>query len=122
MGKHWHYIRAKNSKERARKAKEKGGFDFSYIDKKYIKDANDNFYFCKWCGQVMYQHTIHRSKGEILMSCDTSECIGNAELSETWRRTKLRQLGYQPDRILGPQKIITKFKTNQNWIDEIGRV
>lgn len=122
MAKDWHDIRVKNSDERARRAKKKGGFDFSYIDKKYIKDANNNFYFCKWCGQVMYQYSIDRDKGEIMMSCETSECIGNADLSETWRRTKLRSMGYDPDRILGAQKIITKHRTNQGWIDEIGRI
>jgi len=31
-------------------------------------------------------------------------------------------MGYEPNRLLGPQRIITKFKTNLNWIDEIGRV
>jgi len=120
--KHWYYIRTKDSKERARKAKKRGGFDFSYIDKKYIKDANDNFYFCKWCGQVMYVHTLDRIKGEILMSCDNPKCVGNAELSDTWRRAKLKQMGFDPDRMLGPQKIITKHRTNQNWIDEKGYV
>lgn len=115
-------VRVRSSNDRARIAKNKGGFDFSYIDKKYIKDANNRFYFCKWCGQVMYQYDIDRNKGEILMSCESGDCVGNAELSETWRRAKLKQMGYDPDRMLGPEKIITKHKTNMNWIDEKGYV
>jgi len=115
----WEDLRV-NLKDRAKKAH--GDIDDSYLDKKFYQDTNGKFFPCKWCGAYMYIHSVDRHKRKILLSCDTDECIGNAELDETWRRAKLRQMGYDPDRILGPQKIITKSKTSYNYFDEIGRV
>jgi hypothetical protein len=68
----------------------------------------------------MYIHSLDRKKRKILLSCETDDCIGNADLDETWRQAKLKQLGL--DRKLGAEKIITKHKTRYNYFDEIGRV
>ena len=113
----WEDVRV-NLKDQAKKAK--GDIDDSYLDKKFYRDTNGKFFPCKWCGKYMYIHTFDRFKRKLLLSCDTDDCIGNAELDETWRRAKLRQMGL--DRKLGPQKILTKHKTSYNYFDEIGRV
>jgi hypothetical protein len=102
--------------------KVKGDIDDSYFDKKFFRDTNGKFFPCKWCGEYMYIYDIDRNKRKILLSCRTHDCIGNAELDDFWRRVKLRQLGYDPDKVLGPQKIITKHKTRYNYFDELGRV
>ena len=113
----WEDIRV-NLKDQAKKAH--GDIDDSYLDKKFYKDTDGKFFPCKWCGKYMYIHSLNRKKRKILLSCETDECIGNADMDETWRRAKLRQMGY--DRKLGSQKIITKHKTRYNYFDEIGRV
>jgi len=115
----WEDVRV-DLKAQAKKAK--GQVDDSYLDKKFYRDTNGKFFPCKWCGRYMYIHTVDLRKRKILLSCDKDECIGNADLSEAWRRAKLRQMGYDPDRVLGDQKIITKHKTSYNYFDEIGRV
>ena len=115
----WEDIRV-NLKDQAKKAK--GQVDDSYLDKKFYRDTDGKTFPCKWCGRYMYIHTVDLPKRKILLSCDKDECIGNADMDESWRRAKLRELGYDPDRILGPQKIITKHKTSYNYFDEIGRV
>jgi len=115
----WEDLRV-NLKDKANKAK--GDVDDSYLDKKFYKDTNGNFFPCKWCGTYMYIHDLHRRKRKILLSCYTDECIGNADLSDTWRKAKLKQMGYDPSRKLGPQKIITKHKTSFNFFDEKGYV
>jgi len=117
MTKVWENLRV-NLKDRAKKAR--GDIDDSYLDKKFYKDTNGNFFPCKWCAKYMYIHSFDRRKRKILLSCETDECIGNADLSETWRKAKLAQMGL--DRKLGAQKIITKKKTSFNYFDEIGRV
>ena len=113
----WEDVRV-NLKDRAKKAK--GQIDDSYLDKAFYKDTDGKFFPCKWCSQYMYIHTLDRFKRKILLSCSTDECIGNAELDETWRKAKLKQMGL--DRKLGAQKIITKRMTSYNYFDEIGRV
>lgn len=96
--------------------------DDSYLDKRFFRDIDGKVYPCKWCSKNMYIHTVEPKKRKILLSCDTDDCVGNADLDEFWRRTKLRKMGYDPDKILGPQKIITKKKTSFNYFDEVGRV
>ncbi len=115
----WETLRV-DLKDRAKKAK--GQIDDSYLDKKFYKDTDGKTFPCKWCGKYMYIHNLDRNKRKLLLSCSTDDCIGNAELDETWRRAKLRKLGYDPDRILGDQKIITKHKTSYNYFDEKGFV
>ena len=115
----WEDVRV-NLKENAKKVK--GEVDDAYLDKKFYRNIDGKFYPCKWCGQKMYIHTVDRRKRKILLSCDSDDCVGNAELDEFWRRAKLRKMGYDPDKVLGPQKIITKKKTSYNYFDEIGRV
>jgi len=119
VSKIWETIRV-NLKDRAKKAK--GDIDDAYLDKKFYRNINGKVYPCKWCGKNMYIHDLNRRKRKILLSCDTDPCIGNADTSETWRRAKLKQLGYDPDRMLGPQKIITKHRTSFNYFDEKGYV
>ncbi len=113
----WEDIRV-DLKDQARKAK--GDIDDSYLDKAFYKDTDGRFFPCKWCGKYMYIHHLNRRKRKILLSCSTDECIGNADLDETWRKAKMEQLGF--GRKLGAQKIITKNKTSYNYFDEIGRV
>jgi len=113
----WETLRV-NLKERAKKAR--GDIDDSYLDKKFYRDTDGKFFPCKWCHKYMYIHSFDRRKRKLLLSCETDECIGNADMDETWRRAKLKQMGY--DKKLGPQKIITKHKTRYNYFDEIGRV
>jgi len=119
MKKIWEEKRV-NLKDRAKKAK--GDIDDSYIDNKFYRDTDGKVFPCKWCGKLMYIHSINRSKRKILLSCSSDDCPGNAELDESWRRAKLRQMGYDPERLLGPQKIITKHKTSFNYFDEKGYV
>ena len=115
----WEDIRV-DLKDQAKKAK--GDIDDAYLDKKFYRDTDGKVFPCKWCGRYMYIYEFDRRKRKILLSCDKDDCVGNAELDETWRRAKLRKMGYDPDRILGSQKIITKHKTSFNYFDEIGRV
>jgi len=116
---YWENIRV-DLKDKAKKAK--GDVDDSYLDKKFYRNTDGKVFPCKWCGELMYIHTFDRRKRKILLSCSKDDCVGNAELDETWRRAKLRSMGYEPDKVLGPQKIITKHKTKFNYFDEIGRV
>ncbi len=111
----WENLRV-NLKDRAKKAK--GDIDDSYLDKKFYRDTDGKYFPCKWCGKYMYIHSLDRRKRKILLSCETDDCIGNAELSDSWKRAKLKQLGYDPSRMLGAQKIITKHKTSYNYFDE----
>jgi len=113
----WETLRV-NLKERAKKAR--GDIDDSYLDKKFYRDTDGKFFPCKWCHKYMYIHSFDRRKRKLLLSCETDECIGNADMDETWRRAKLKQMGL--DGKLGPQKIITKHRTRYNYFDEIGRV
>ena len=119
MSRSWENIRV-NLKDRAKKAK--GDVDDAYLDKKFYRDTDGKVFPCKWCGQLMYCHSLDRKKRKILLSCSKDDCVGNADLDETWRRAKLRKMGYDPDRVLGPQKIITKHKTRFNYFDEKGYV
>ena len=119
MSNSWENIRV-NLKDRAKKAK--GDIDDSYLDKKFYRDTDGKYFPCKWCGKYMYIHSLDRRKRKILLSCETDDCIGNAELSDSWKRAKLKQLGYDPSRMLGAQKIITKHKTSYNYFDEKGFV
>ena len=113
----WEDIRV-NLKDRAKKAK--GDIDDAYLDKRFYRDIDGNVFPCKWCGELMYIHDFERSKRKLLLSCTGDECIGNADLDETWRRAKLEEMGYGG--ILGPQKIITKKKIRFNYFDEKGYV
>jgi hypothetical protein len=115
----WESVRV-NLKDRAKKAK--GMIDDSYFDKKFFRDTDGKVFPCKWCGRKMYLHSLDRNKRKFLLSCDKDDCVGNAELDEGWRRAKLRQMGYDPDRMLGPQKVITKHKIRYNYFDEKGYV
>lgn len=105
---------------KAQAKKVRGEVDDSYLDKKFYRDTDGKTFPCKWCGKKMYIHDVQLRKRKILLSCSTDECIGNADMDETWRQAKLRRLGL--DRKLGAQKIITKHKTSYNYFDEIGRV
>ena len=121
IGKLFGARRALTTTERQRKAKKKGGFDDSYIDKNFIKRANGNFYYCRWCGKPMYVADFSRLKGEVKMSCTTDECIGNIDMSDLWRQAKLKQLGLTGKLAMNTKKLIHGKQTNQIWINEKGR-
>ena len=69
--------RIPSNKERIRKAKKKGGFDETWIDKKHMKNLEET-HRCYYCKEYMKPITdfVH-SKGKIIMSCDTDDCLGN---------------------------------------------
>ena len=46
-------------------------------DKNWQKKTLDGFFSCKFCSQPLYTHTT--SPGEILVSCKTPLCPGNAD-------------------------------------------
>ena len=46
-------------------------------DKKWTKKNIDGFFDCKFCAKPLYTHTT--SPGEILVSCKTPLCPGNAD-------------------------------------------
>ena len=114
--------RARTTDERKRIAKKKGGFDDSYIDKKFIKTAGNQFYFCKWCSKPMYVADFDKLAGEITMSCSTDECIGNIDMNDLWREAMMKQMGLTGKLAFDTNKLFHGRKTNQIWINEKGRV
>lgn len=58
-------------------ARKHGGFDDSYVDKKFMRSLGDQVFFCKFCSQEMYAAEYDYKTGAITMSCRTSNCPGN---------------------------------------------
>lgn len=94
-----------SDEERARIARRRGGFDDSFMDKKSLKKL-EKTHFCFWCKKRLKPKMYNHRKGFILMGCDTDDCIGNQDTSETRRKRKLEQLGAR--RI--DAKLVTDFK------------
>lgn len=91
--------------ERAKIAQKRGGFDDSWIDKKAWKRLGKT-HFCYWCKERLKPKMYNHRKGYILMGCDTPDCIGNPDTSETQRKRKLEKLGAR--RV--DAKLVTDFR------------
>lgn len=91
--------------ERAKIARRRGGFDDSYLDKKSLKEL-EKTHICFYCHKKLKPKMYNHRKGFILMGCDTDDCIGNADTSETRRKKKLKELGAR--RV--DAKLVTDFK------------
>lgn len=85
-------LRIPSSKERARIARKRGGFDFSHLDKKSEKDLG-NIHRCYYCKKYLKPKARNHRTGEILMGCNTQDCIGNPDTSEIIKNKKLKELG-----------------------------
>jgi len=85
-------LRIPSDKERAKRIKEKGGFDDSWLDKKALRQMS-RVHICYWCKKPLKPRAFNHRTGTILMGCDTDDCIGNVETSEMRRKRKLEQLG-----------------------------
>jgi len=72
-----------SDKERQRRAKKKGGFDDSEIDKETIRSIEKTYNCCYWCKGDMKAITdgVH-NKGTILMTCETDDCPGNVDTTK----------------------------------------
>ena len=98
-------LRIPSSKERAKRIREKGGFDDSWIDKKALKQMS-NVHRCYWCKQYLKPVLFNHRTGEMIMSCNTPDCIGNIETPEIRRTRMLQKLGAR--RV--DAKLLTDFK------------
>lgn len=79
-------LKIPSDKERARRAKTRGGFSDSYLDKKNLKKLG-NTHRCKFCQKFLKPYAFNHKTGVLIMSCDTPDCIGNAALSRgDWRK------------------------------------
>lgn len=78
--------RIPSTKNRQRKAKRRGGFLDPLLDKKHIAEINKT-HICFWCKKSLFVYAYNHRTGEILMSCKTDGCLGNAsESRRTWDR------------------------------------
>lgn len=95
--------RVLSDKERMKKARRRGGFDDSGIDKKTIKGIEDTFgKSCQFCHQPTHAivDNVHKT-GKIIMSCETEGCIGNYyEKKSEQRRHNKKMYGRLIDREL----------------------
>jgi hypothetical protein len=98
-------LRIPTSEERAKRIRQKGGFDDSWLDKKGLKSMED-IHRCHWCKEYLKPSAFNHRTGEILMSCQTPDCIGNAETSEIKRQRMLERAGAR--RV--DAKLLTDFK------------
>ncbi|MEE9438985.1 MAG: hypothetical protein V3V14_08305 [Saprospiraceae bacterium] len=85
-------LRIPSPKDRARIAKRRGGFDFSYLDKKGVKDLS-KVHRCYHCKKYLKPKARNHRTGQIMMGCDTDDCIGNTDTPEMRRQKKMKQLG-----------------------------
>lgn len=118
----WQSVLKQIEKKRARISKQKGGFDFSYMDvvKKNFPTNPETGrpFYCKWCVTPMYISGIDRRKGDIILSCEKDECIGNVDTPEHIVKKKLEKLGLDTKLNFNGKKSILNRMTNQNWMDK----
>jgi hypothetical protein len=97
--KYGNILRVRSDDERARIARRKGGFDFSWLDKKAEKRIL-KMHYCQFCHKKMAYLVKNHKKGFVIASCDTDGCPGNyAEKVSSWDR-KYKQIGRQLDKKL----------------------
>ncbi|MHA1408705.1 MAG: hypothetical protein ACTSQY_00055 [Candidatus Odinarchaeia archaeon] len=92
-------------KDRKRQIRKLGGVDDSYLDKKGWKSLG-NTWRCYWCKEFLKPKMFNHRDGSILMGCDTPDCIGNPDTSETLRKKKLRACGAR----FVDKKLVMDFK------------
>jgi hypothetical protein len=116
----WNSVIKRIEKKRENFVKKGGSFDFSYMDvikKNYPKKSEDGRpFYCKWCAKPMYIVGEMKSKGGILLSCDTDDCIGNVDTSEHIAKKKLKELGLDTKLNFSGRKAILDRMTNQHWM------
>lgn len=100
--KHGNILRIRSDKERAKIARKKGGFDFSWIDKKSKKDIlNTPGFFCKFCHKKYQDLITNHRTGVIILGCHTDGCPGNyAEKRSSWDPRFKKTIGRQIDKKL----------------------
>jgi hypothetical protein len=77
---------------RKKRIRQKGGFDDSYYTKQDIKNMSD-VHRCWHCKEYLKPAMFNHRTGEIMMSCDTDDCIGNVDVSERRRQKLLKKAG-----------------------------
>jgi hypothetical protein len=98
-------LKIPTTKERTKAIKRKGGFDGSWWDKEAIKDTS-NLHRCFYCKKYLKPAMFNHRTGEVMMSCDTDDCIGNVATSEVRRQKLLEKAGAR--RV--DAKLLTDFK------------
>jgi hypothetical protein len=98
-------LRIRTDEERARVARKKGGFDFSWLDKKAEKRIL-KLHNCQFCHKNFSYLVKNHKKGFVLASCDTDGCPGNyAEKVSAWRPELKKSIGRKLD-----SKLMHDFK------------
>ena len=97
-------LRIRSNDERAKIAKRRGGFDFSWLDKKAEKEIL-KLHNCQFCHKNFSYLVKNHKKGFVLASCDTDGCPGNyAEKVSSWRPELRKSIGRKLD-----QKLMHSF-------------
>jgi len=97
---HGNLIRIRTNEQRARIAKKRGGFDFSWLDKEAEKTIL-KMHHCQFCLKNFSYIVKNHKKGFIIASCDTDGCPGNyAEKVSSWAPKYRKTVGRQLDRSL----------------------
>ena len=111
--------------DRIRKAKKRGGFDDSWIDKKTIDDLSHTFtcYFCKKRQKPIVDEVS--TKGRIIMTCDTDDCPGNyAEKRSSWDRSVKKLFEKDVDRklIFDMRRLMSMRDPSRLWATRKGTI
>ena len=93
-------LRLRTNEERANIARKRGGFDFSWLDKKAEKSIL-KMHTCQFCHKNFSYLVKNHRKGFVTTSCDTDGCPGNyAEKVSTWDSKYKKTIARQLDRKL----------------------
>lgn len=113
----WHSEMKKIKNKRIREARKRGGFDFSYIDKKFPTKMDDGRpFYCKFCAQKMYMAGTDNRDGSVLLSCEVDECIGNVDTPEHIVKRKLKEMGLDTKLNFSGRKALLDNLSNQVWL------
>ena len=77
---------------RKKRIRQKGGFDDSYYTKADIKNMS-TVHRCWYCKEYLKPAMFNHRTGEVMMSCDTDDCIGNVDTSKRRRQKLLEKAG-----------------------------
>jgi len=103
--KYGNILRVRTDDERAKIARRKGGFDFSWLDKKAEKTIL-RMHTCQFCHKNMSYLVKNHRKGFVIASCDTDGCPGNyAEKVSSWNPEYKKTIGRKLD-----NKLMHDFK------------
>ena len=113
----------KRIESKREKAGRNGGFDFTFIDKKFIKNIETGRpYCCKFCAKPMYHAGNLRKSGDMLLSCESDECIGNVDTPEHIVKKKLREMGLDTKLNFNGRKALLNKMTSQQWMTKYNPV